>query len=70
MDKTRTSVGAVLAIEEALRDPVAAAGVPSGELYTRSNLSIGEYNAVITALKKSGVVTESDNHLLTLTGDL
>lgn len=62
MDTTRTSVGVVLSVGEAIGE---AGSVRSDELYARfcHALTLNEYNAVVTALKRTGCVTESDNRL-------
>lgn len=60
------AVATVAAVAEAIQE---LKEVPSGHLYAQlmGVMDLRTYNAVISALKKAGLITES-NHLLTWVG--
>jgi hypothetical protein len=63
-DDVKAALGIVTAVADAIRE---LGEVPSGHLYANlmSKLSLEQYEQVIGVLKSTGLITESNAHLLT-----
>lgn len=67
MDTTTATVTATFELLKALAETIHHAGeIPSGELYARimGKVTLRDYNRLVAALKRTGLVTETPGHLL------
>lgn len=68
---SKSEVKAALAIVRAIADTIRELGsIPSGHLYAQlmGHMELTHYNQILGILKRSGMVAESESHLLTWKG--